>query len=99
MLTVIDVSRQIIYEGRAISFYLEIEYDDVDVNLSNDTVGEHIATLEEDIYFTYENGKPLMHDMSIEIFNAISDFMEAEDFSQDILQYEHDNREPNFEMP
>jgi len=99
MLTVIDVSRQIIYEGRAIIFYLEIEYDDVDVNLSNDTVGEFSVTLEEEIYSTYEDGKLLMHDMTMDVLDAINDFIEGEDFAQDILQYEHDNREPNFEMP
>jgi len=99
MLTVIDVSRQIIYEGRAISFYLEIEYDDVDVSLSYNTVGEFSVTLEEEIYSTYEGGKFLMHDMTMDVLNAINDFIEAEDFAQDILQYEHDNREPNFEMP
>ena len=37
--------------------------------------------------------------MTIEILNAINDFIENEYFIQDILQYEYDNREPNFEMP
>jgi len=99
MLTVIDVSRQIIYEGRAIIFYLKIEYDFFDVSLSNYTVVEFSVTLEEEIYSTYEGGKFLMHDMTMDVLNAINDFIEAEDFAQDILQYEHDNREPNFEMP
>jgi len=99
MLTVIDVSRQIIYEGRAIIFYLKIEYDFFDVSLSNYTVVEFSVTLEEEIYSTYECGKLLMHDMTMDVLNAINDFIEAEDFAQDILQYEHDNREPNFEMP
>ena len=99
MLTVIDVSRQIIYEGRAIIFYLKIEYDFFDVSLSNYTVVEFSVTLEEEIYSTYEGGKFLMHDMTMDVLDAINDFIEAEDFAQDILQYEHDNREPNFEMP
>lgn len=99
MITNIDVSRQINYKGQTIIFYLEIEYDDIDVNLHDDTVGEFNVILEKDIYSTYENGKLLTHKMTIEILNAINDFIENEYFIQDILQYEYDNREPNFEMP
>ena len=55
MITNIDVSRQINYKGQTIIFYLEIEYDDIDVNLHNDTVGEFNVILEKDIYLTIYN--------------------------------------------
>jgi len=100
MTTVIYPSRQMQHKGRVITFYLTIEYDDVDVNLSDNTVGEYSITIDEEIYSTYEDGKLLMHDMTMDVLDAINDFIEGEDFAEeDILQYEHDNREPNFEMP
>ena len=85
MITNIDVSRQINYKGQTIIFYLEIEYDDIDVNLHNDTVGEFNVILEKDIYSTYENGKLFTHKMTIEILNAINDFIENEYFNWEIM--------------
>lgn len=99
MKTIIDSSRSMKYGDEMIIFYVEIEYDDTDVDLTNDTVEGMEVHIDGDVYSTCENGKVFTHDMTEEVLEAIEGYIDEDDFIQDVLAYEYDKREPNIHYP
>ena len=99
MKTIIDSSRSMKYGDEMIVFYVEIHYDDIDVDLTNNTVDGIEVSIDDDIYSTYENGVVFTHDMTKEIYEVIESHMHEYDFIEDVLMYEADNREPNIHYP
>lgn len=99
MKTIIDSSRSMKYGDEMIIFYVEIEYDDANVDLTNDTVEGMEVHIDGDFYSTFENGKVFTHDMTEEVLEAIENYIDEDDFIQDVLSYEYDKREPNIHYP
>jgi hypothetical protein len=99
MKTIIDSSRSMKYGDEMIIFYVEVEYDDANVDLTNDTVEGMEVHIDGDVYSTFENGKVFTHDMTEEVLEAIENYIDEDDFIQDVLDYEYDKREPNIHYP
>ena len=99
MKTIIDSSRSMKYKDEWIAFYVEIHYDDIDVDLTNDTVESMKVYIDEDVYSTFHDGKVFNHDMTKEVLEAIESYIDEDDFIQDVLDYEYDKREPNIHYP
>ena len=97
----IDSSRTVKYKNEMIVFYVEIDYDDDDVDLNNNTVEGMDVRIDEDIYsiFDYKNGGIFNHEMTEEVLDTIKSHMHEYDFIEDVLMYEADNREPNIHYP
>ncbi len=99
MTTTIDSSRCVLHDGKGIIYYVDIMYDDTDVDLTNDVVEGLEVVLTEDFYSVYEGGKCFDHDMTEDVLSAIMSHLQDQDFTEDVLQHEYHTREPNFEMP
>jgi len=95
----IDSSRTVEYKNQMIVFYVEIDYDDVDLN--NNTAEGLEVRIDDDIYsiFDYKNGGIFNHKMTKEVLDAIESHMHEYDFIEDVLMFEADNIEPNIHFP